>query len=210
MQAPNGETIYGPPQMAHHLLTNDTGIETLKQQILAIDFDQVNKNKVDQETFKFEMLINISMEIIFQYLQIASLVELIDENGALKEGDNVDQCDLIQNLSGYDISSIEQILRPRLIKISILASVYETIENDKEYYCRIIFKDTCTPAQKNKYFNNNNTKFHFLTNPQWDESKINKLDDVYSVFKLNGVTCKLKFSTIEAMPCHINVMDVDI
>jgi len=210
MQAPNGETIYGPPQMAHHLLTNDTGMETLKQQILAIDIDAVTKNQVEQETFKFEMLINISMEIIFQYLQIASLVELIDENGGLKESDDVDQCDLTQNLSGYDVSSIEQILRPRLTKISVLTSVYETMDDDKGYYCKTIFKDACTPAQKNQYFNNNNTKFHFLINPQWDESKINKLDDVYTIFKLNNVTCKLKFSIIEAFPTHINVMDVDI
>ena len=210
MQAPNGETIYGPPQMAHHLLTNDSGMENLKKQILAIDIDGATKNQVEQETFKFEMLINISMEIIFQYLHMASLAELIDEDGGLKEDDNVNQSDLTQDLSGYTVLNIEQMLRPRLTKISVLASVFETMNDDKGYYCRTIFKDSCTLAQKNHYFANNDTKFHFLSNSQWDESKIKKLDDVYTIFELNGQTCKLKFSIIEPLPTHINVMDVDI
>lgn len=209
MQAPNGETIYGPAQMAHHLLTNDHGMETLKQQISTIDIDGVNKTKIEEETFQFELLLNISMEIIFQYLHMASLAELIDEDGGMKDDADINQSDLTQDLSSYDAESIEQLLRPRFNKISILASVYETMNNDKEYYCRTIFSDTCTEFQK-KYFENNNVKFHFLCNPSWNESKVKKLDDIYTIFNLNGKTCKLKFSVIETNPIIPNVMNVDI
>ena len=184
---------YSPSEIVHHLLINEERIKEFSNKILA--FDKDNKDNADVKTYNFEILINIAMELVFQYLHLASLAELVDENGVMKDNKSVNQTDINQDLSKYSIDELKQLLKPRMKKISILTFIHEINYNDKEYYCRIIFRDTCTNVEKKKYFVNNDIKFHFLINPFFDKTRIKNLDDVYALFKLNDKTIKLKFST---------------
>lgn len=140
------------------------------------------------------------MEMVFQYLYLSSLAELVDEDGGVKEDEDINQNNLEQDLSKYVGNDIENLLRPRLTKICVLASVYETTDQDTDYYCRTVFKDTCTEYEKQKYFTDNETKFHFLLNSKFNVKNISSLDDVYTIFKLNNTLYKLKFGIIKPTP----------
>lgn len=191
-------TLYDYSNLAYHLLVNDTNMDHLSNQILAMDADSTMKNSHEQETFKFELLVNIAMEIIFQYLHMASITSMLDEDGGLKEDDNIDQSSFTQNIDDYSADDIEELLKHRMLKICVLPLMSETDEDDKGYYCRTIFKDSCTPAEKHNYFDNNpnvseDTKFHFVLGSNFDPSSVEKLEDVYTVFKVKDKIHKLKF-----------------
>ena len=59
----NQNNLYHPEQLAQHLILNDKNIESLSSQLFELDYDN-KKDKYDDYTFKFELLINLAMSII--------------------------------------------------------------------------------------------------------------------------------------------------
>jgi len=197
--------VYGYSQMAYHLLTNHENMEDLEKQIFSMDPDNTNKSKSEDTIYCFQLLLNVSIDMIFQYFHLASLAELVDEDGCLKEDVDITQQEFTHNINKYSISEIEHILKPRLKKICVLPFIHETVNNDSGYYCRTIFSDNCEDKYKNKF--ENGAKFHFILNSNFDESKVTSIDNMYTIFKLHNNTYKLKFSTITKpeYPIHISI-----
>lgn len=203
MQVGEGEenVYYSPEMLAHHLLTAESTMENLGAQVLGIDVDNTTKSQGEDATFKFETLINISMYMVFQYLHMLSLADMLDEDGSIKEDTDINPKNMTYDINKFKAEELEQLLQPRMAKLCILSSIHETTEDDKEYYCRTIFKDNCTQSQKAKHFSSGDEHFHFLLNPSFKTTNSTKLDDVYTVFKLDNKHYRLGFSIIQN-PSH--------
>ena len=197
------DKAYGYSQMAYHLLVNHENMEDLEQAIFSIDPDNTDADKDKNTVYCFQLLLNISMDMIFQYFHLASLAELIDADGVLKEDTNIDQQSFDQDINKYSIEDIEHILKPRMKKICVLPFIHETVNNDTGYYCKIIFSDNCENKYKNKF--ENGVKFHFILNSGFDESKVKSLDDIYTIFKLHNNTYKLKFNYVSKPEKHTHL-----
>lgn len=191
--------VYGYSQMAYHLLTNYENMGDLEKQIFSVDPDNTKESNTEHIIYRFELLLNIAMDMLFQYLQFVSIAELVDEDGCLKEDENIDDQQFNHTIDKYSINEMEHLLKPRLKKICVLTFIHETISTDSGYYCRTIFSDNCEDKYKNKF--ENGARFHFILNSNFDESSVKNIDDLYTVFKLHDNLYKLKFSVI-AKPNH--------
>jgi len=188
------DKAYGYSHMAYHLLINHENMEDLEKEIFGIDPDNTDKSKSEYTVYCFQLLLNISIDMIFQYLHLASIAELVDTDGVLKDDINIDQESFNQDINKYSAEELEYILKPRMKKICVLPFIHETVDNDTGYYCKTIFSDNCEDKYKNKF--ENGIKFHFILNSGFNESTVKSLDDVYTIFKLHNNTYKLKFSMV--------------
>jgi hypothetical protein len=195
--------VYGYSQMAYHLLTNYENMEDLEKQIFSVDPDNTKETNTEHIIYSFELLLNIAMDMIFQYLQFTSIAELVDEDGCLKEDTNINEEQFNHTINKYSISELECLLKPRLKKICVLTFIHETISNDSGYYCKTIFSDTCEDKYKHKF--ENDTRFHFIFNANFDESSVKNIDDLYTIFNLHGNLYKLKFSVITKHPIKLSI-----
>lgn len=122
----------------------------------------------DQTTFTFEVLLNIMMELIFGMLKIEWLK--FCENKKLTEFNPKFTVD--------DFENVIPALKQKFAKINYLISIYE-IEEFENQYCRIMLRKQ---------------DFVIFLNPKFE--KVNKLDDVFAVCKLDEKTYRIKFSSI--------------
>jgi hypothetical protein len=175
-------------------------MEDLEKEIFGVDPDNPNASNSQNIIYCFQLLLNISIDMIFQYFHLASLAELVDEDGALKEDIDIDQQSFNQDINKYSVEDLEHILKPRMKKICVLPFIHETIDSDTDYYCKTIFRDNCEDKYKNKF--ENGIKFHFILNSAFNEKSVKNLDDIYTVFKLHNNTYKLKFSNITKPEKH--------
>ena len=65
----NQNNIYHPEQLAQHLILNDKNLDSLSSQLFDLDYENKKKDKYDDYTFKFELLINLAMEVLFKYIE---------------------------------------------------------------------------------------------------------------------------------------------
>ena len=184
-------TVFNSSSLAHYLLMNDDIDKIDMKSIMGIDIEKQNKNKVDQETFKFEIIINIAMEIIFQYLHLSSLANLLDDDGSVLDNINIEETDMKYNLQNYTVNQVEDLLKSILTKISILPIINKK-NNSNNQYCRIIFKDLCN-KNDSKYFEGIESKFHFVLNSRFDKTQIKCIDDVYALLTIKNEEYILKF-----------------
>ena len=192
----NQNNLYHPEQLAQHLILNDKNIESLSSQLFDLDYDNKKKDKYDDYTFKFELLINLAMEVLFKYIEYHSLSEILDDKG------NIDYNSSCNNyeVNDFSIEEIEKIMKDRLVKLSIFTSIHpiDDINYYQNYYCKTIFKNTCNDHQKS-YFFNNDKKFHFLLNSNFDKTKLNNLKDVFTIFDFKDKKFILKFDYVNKM-----------
>ena len=175
----NKDEIYNPKDIAKYLLLNNENMNNLSSQLFTIEKGIYN-TKYDQLSYKFEILINITFEIIFKY------IELLGEMNKKEE-----------DISKYSIEDIENLIKPRLLKISILSYFTNIKENiKKNNYCRIIINNLCDYIDQKKFFGNNSCKFHFILNSNFDKTNIIALKDIYALFELNNKFYKIYFENI--------------
>ena len=183
----NTNIIYDPEKLAYHLLLNNENMENLSTQIFSIENTtnnnkNNNKNIKEQLIYKFEILLNISFELIFKYIELLNKINNSNEN-----------------LNKYSINDIENLLKPRLLKISILTYINEIQEiSPNNNYCRVVIKDLCDHIDNNKFFININNKkpFHFILNANFNIDKINNLKDIYTIIEIQNKYYKISFDNM--------------
>lgn len=195
----NQNNIYHPEQLAQHLILNDKNLDSLSSQLFDLDYENKKKDKYDDYTFKFELLINLAMEVLFKYIEYHSLSELLDDKGNIDYNYEVNNCKNYE-VNNFSIEEIEKIIKDRLVKLSILSSInlIDDIKYYNNYYCKTIFKNTCSDHEKS-YFFNNDKKFHFLLNSNFDKTKLNNLKDVFTIFNFKDKKFILKFDYVNKM-----------
>lgn len=187
------DDIYTLEDVAHKLLM-DTGIDSFSKQLLIFQDQDDQHNQTnslgDVHSIKFQTCIELSMEILFQYLFLMDLASKSNQD----ENDENDENDEIgYNMSNMNITDVEELLKKLLKKLCVVPLISESHANDTGYYVRAVFKDTCSSTQREKFFANNAKNFHFLLNPRFDTNKVKKLEDVYGHFYFNGTPYSIKF-----------------
>ena len=188
-------------EIAHQLLS-DKSIGSFSHDICVVnecDFE----DDIDVILYRFEMLQDISMEILHQYLFLISLMKNEEnfDSTIYIDNDN-DNLKMPNNIEQMDGEVIEKLLQVKLKKINVLVFVHnitENVDNVNNYYTRIMFYDTCQNNFK-KHFKNK--KYHYFVNKYWDmyRQNVKSIDDIFSVFSLNEKTFSLKFSFIQNSP----------
>ena len=177
--------------IAHKLLT-DNNVKNFENDICIFNSGD---NDPDKHFIQYEFMLDLSMEVLFQFMYNVKLIKL-SENG-----EEVDDNDLLPQKMKYDMTKVTDVFVKKLFdkvlnKVSILSFIHETDKNDKGYYCKIIFYDNCDARQKREYFEkcNSEKKFRFVSQSNFDKSSVINMSDLYSILTLNGKNYKLKFS----------------
>ena len=136
------------------------------------------------------------MEVLFKYIEYHSLSEILDDKG------NIDYNSTCNNyeVNDFSIEEIEKIIKDRLVKLSILTSIHKIDDTNfyQNYYCKTIFKNTCSDHEKS-YFFNSDKKFHFLLNSNFNKTKLSNLKDVFTIFNFKDNKFILKFDYVNKM-----------
>jgi hypothetical protein len=192
MEDKEKDTPFTVEEIAHRLLS-DKAIGSFSHLLMGVGVGEDDfEDKIDMILYNFEMLQDISMEILHQYLFLISLMKN-EEEGITVKMDNL--IEFPNDIESMDGEVIEKLLQIKFKKINMLVFVHNVPEDINDYYTRIMFYDTC-PRNLKKNFKDK--KYHYFINKDWEShrSNIKSIDDVFSVFSLNGNTYSLKFSTI--------------
>lgn len=208
-----------PESIAERLLYPDEEGKTPEDLSSIILGFSPDGNDDDPQTFLFELLLTICMEMMQSIL--ISMCEDdsdndsdIDSNGKDGEGDEYIEFD-------YTVENVVEVMREikkAFAKASILFSwtIYDANKKDTashicERYCRTVFRFS---EQDTKYFENNDDadddkEYHFVLNNGYTPNKSsgkskknsNKLDkkelrDVYSIFSCGDSVIKIYFDLI--------------
>ena len=176
-------------------------------------FVEDDKNHLTQDhTFnllndQFQILITVYMEMVYGILKINHATQMFDKYG------NVDEQALdatfIPDLSQFTISDMLLLFKERFKKINIFLSISEITDTDqtnyldfgfyKDYFCRIILKDTEYGAryfEQHKNRLNPKVRYTFAINGGFNKKSKN-LNDFYAVVALpNNIKAKISFSPI--------------
>lgn len=169
-------------------------------------------HRYDQLSDQFQILIVMYMEMVFGLLKINHIMQHTDETGDVK--DTVDlEATFKPDISKFGVDDMLLVFREKFKKIRIFLSVHEIYDADpkdskdygssKEYFCRIILKDT--PEGMTYFWNNRNNpvvdqekRYTFIMRD--DKKKKQKiLSDMYAVCVLPNLKVKISF-------CPINVI----
>ena len=173
--------IYNPEKLAYYLLINNDNMKNLSAQIFSME-TSIYINKKEQLIYKFEILLNISFELIFKYIELLNKMNNTTED-----------------LSKYNINDIENLLKPRLLKISVLTHISEIIEYSKtNNYCRVIIKNLCDYVDNNKFFKklDCNKKFNFILNSNFNINDVENLKNIYALIEIQNKYYKIYFENI--------------
>jgi hypothetical protein len=183
------EEITNIENIAHRLLA-DKSIDLFSKDLFIVNECKFDNN-VDSLLYKFEIIQDISMEILHQYLFFIRLMK--NEEEGLNDSD--DSITVPNNIELMNGEIIEKLLQSKLKKLNILPFIHKIPSDTNGYYTRIIFYDTSTTYQKN-YFKEK--KYHYLQNNNWDNyiCNIKNIEDIFSVFTINEQLYLLKFSLI--------------
>jgi hypothetical protein len=155
--------------------------------------------RYEQIADEFQILITIYMEMIFNVLKSNFMGELLDDNGEIREG-----IDLERELEHYkpdfrkySVEEITDFFRDKLAKIRYFLSVRDLTDfcsddpsdygRESGYYCKILLLDDRRSYSK-KYFKNathvpEGKRYTFLMRPD-DDPQQKKLQDFYAVVYL--------------------------
>ena len=178
---------YTPKSIAWKLLFDDD-ITTLSSAIFAYDPDDYeDKYDGDQDSYSFEILITIFMEMIFNSAILM---------GSSEDG-NVESFE--PDLSKFNINDFLPLIKDKLKKINVLANIieYTSKECDKHIlnkrYCRIILKHDKTT--KHFFISNDITEnYHMILNKDFTKKK--SLKDIYAIVSLNNHIYQIYFDKI--------------
>lgn len=153
-------------------------------------FNQDNEDDNDPDTFLFEILLTIFMEMIFA---IGILM-----NGTDKE--------FVPDLKTFDLNNFLPILKKKFARVSILlkiqtynkksdeSNVINKIYNGR--YCRIILKHNPSEAHLFRlYMVPEDMNYHFLGNK--DYVKQTNLKNIYAIITIYDKIYQISFDTIE-------------
>lgn len=181
--------------------------------------DDEKNNLTQDNTFnilndQFQILITMYMEMVFGILKINHTAKMIEKFGEVDE--NTLETTFKPDLSEFTVSDMLVMFKERFKKIRILLSITEIVDTDtshyldfgfyKDYFCRIILKDT---EEGLKYFEQNKNRldpkvrYTFVINGRFNKKSKN-LNDFYAVVTLpNNIKAKISFSPINIIGnCH--------
>lgn len=176
---------YTPKSIAWKLLMDDD-IAVLSAKLFEINPDDLNDT--DPNSYLFEILITIFMEMIFNS---AILISATNDDDI--ESFNPD-------LSKFNINNFLPLIKEKFKKINILAVVNEFENNEHTSnkilsgrYCRIILK---CDIKSHHFFKKNNIdeNYHMILNT--DFKKSNKLNNIYATVIINNVINQIYFDKI--------------
>lgn len=173
--------------------------------------------RYQQLTDEFQILITIYMEMVFTILKSNHMGNLLDADGELKDG--VDLENELKSYSPdfrkYSIADMTDLFKSKFTKIRYFLSVRDVTdfcdpnnENDfgldSEYYCKILLLGDLR-SSTSRYFEKSNhipdnKRYTFLGRPN-NNNNLEKLDDFYAVVYLpaheldsNNVPRKIRIS----------------
>lgn len=189
MDKEDTEDILNIERIAHQLLA-DKSIDAFSKDLYIVNECKFDNN-IDALLYKFEIIQDISMEILHQYLFLIRLMK--NEEEGLH--DNDDLLTVPNNIESMDGEIIEKLLQSKLKKINILPFIHKVPSDTNGYYTRIMFYDISTTYQKTHF---KEKKYHYFLNKDWDEyiCNIKNIEDIFSVFTINEQLYLLKFSLI--------------
>jgi hypothetical protein len=187
-----------PESIAWDLLVGDIDSEKKGKLIGFCDRDKANNNS-DLLTYRYEMLITIFMEMIFNIAKLNFYSE------------NITSSENIKFLPDYEKINPEVIFpliqeKFKILGISVfIDSENMEVENDEDKeniiklvndrYCRVILRY----YDNDEYFNNNNIEddiyYHMKLNGL-NKSEYKKIREIYSVIFLNSKIYKIYFDEI--------------
>lgn len=177
--------------IAHKLLA-DKSVGKFSKDICVVNENQV-EDTIDLNLFRFEMMQDISMEVLHQYLFLIKVMR-IEEEGL--DGTIIDPLTTPNDIEEMSVENIEKLLKVKLAKIMVLPSINEVPDDTQGYYMKIKFYDT-VPTRLKKHFHEK--KYHYFGNAKWLQYRpnIKSLEDVFSVFNLGDKLYSLKFTTLK-------------
>jgi hypothetical protein len=169
------------------------------QGFVSDDHGKYGANRHEQMADEFQILITIYMEMIFNILKSNHMGSLLNENGDVKEGVDleVELATYRPDFCNYSVDDMTGLFRDKLAKIRYFLSVRDLTDfcsndaNDfgpgSEYYCKILLKDDGRSYSKN-YFKKathipEGKRYTFLMKPD-DNPTQKELKDFYAVVYL--------------------------
>lgn len=191
------QTCYTPESIAWKLLMDDVD-QALASKVLVYDPDNSSNGNIN--SYMFELLITIFMEMIFDMALLFDAEE--------KEQQNTNNYKFNPDLKKFDLNIFLPTLSKKMNHLSILLKtevynkktddnkVMQQILNDR--YCRVILRHDKNDAH---YFKQNNISpelnYHMILNSVNANRNYKNLKDVYAVIMLNDNLYVIAFDKIE-------------
>uniref|UniRef100_A0A6C0E8X4 Uncharacterized protein n=1 Tax=viral metagenome TaxID=1070528 RepID=A0A6C0E8X4_9ZZZZ len=145
-------------------------------------------------TQKFEFLLNVYMNMIVNVSKLFYFIKLNEKNKEL----TLKHFKL--ETSKITLKTLTEPFVNNFKKIQYILNVIEVEDNEEvnkelsNYYVRIILSDSPKDAPEYKKYNfDTSKKYGFIGNRNFNERKINALDDVLAICKQNGKTYVINF-----------------
>jgi hypothetical protein len=156
-------------------------------------------NRYEQLEGEFQILLTIYMEMVFHVLKSNYMGELLDENGDIRDGVDL-EAELERyrpDFRKYSVEDMTEIFRTKFAKIRYFLSVRDLTDlcsddpadfgRETEYYCKILLLDDRRSLTR-RYFQKathipDGKRYTFLMRPD-DDPQQKKLDDFYTVVYL--------------------------